>query len=492
MRIVYALLLAAAASLAQAAGPTPEQDAMLKRLTPDALRGHLSFLASDLLEGRATPSRGQELAAEYIAAQFRRFGLEPVGDDGYFQTATWGYGKRDMKDFTLSFTVGGQTLQVPAAAVSLEGAAAFSTDGADVVRISTPDAQIAPGSLDGKVVVVDLPADLSDAARTAARRALGTAMRTARPLLRLAFDRKNPNGDGGQAAVLVDPEERHANGGPVPTVVLHARAVIDAIAAASGPVRMSVRIPGPELKPVKLRNVIGVLRGSDPQLRDTYVMLTAHYDHLGLVNGKLHRGANDDASGTAAMMEVAGALASLPQRPRRSIAFMAVFGEELGLKGSQYYGRHPVLPLARTVADINLEQLGRTDDSEGPQVNRVAMTGFDFSDLGPILQEAGKATGIEVFKHPVNSDRYFAFSDNQALADVGVPAHTLSVAYEFPDYHGPADDWQKIDYENMARVSRMVALGMLTLANQTQAPQWNAANPKAARYREAARKLVQP
>ena len=189
------------------------------------------------------------------------------------------------------------------------------------------------------------------------------------------------------------------------------------------------------------------------------------------------------------VIELARAFAARKERPKRSIVFMTVFGEEHGLVGSRYYGAHPLVPVAATVANINLEQIGRTDDSEGPQVRAAAVTGADYSDVGDVLRQAGERTGIRITRHPVNSDRYFAYSDNQALADLGVPSHTVSVAYAFPDYHGAADTWDKIDYDNMAAVNRAVALALLTIANDPRAPQWNAANPKTAKYVEAASKL---
>ena len=134
---------------------------------------------------------------------------------------------------------------------------------------------------------------------------------------------------------------------------------------------------------------------------------------------------------------------------------------------------------------MNLEQVGRTDDSDGSQVNRASMTGFDFSDVGEIFKTAGELTGITVFKHPQNSDAFFGRSDNQALADQGVPAHTICVAFEYPDYHGLGDHWDKVDYDNMARTNKMVALGLLMIAEKEEAPKWNEANPKTARYVKA-------
>ncbi|MDQ2701343.1 MAG: M20/M25/M40 family metallo-hydrolase [Pseudomonadota bacterium] len=354
IRALQAAVLAGvfAASAAQSAEPalSPAQSQLLSTISADAMRGHLSFLASDALEGRDTPSRGLDISAEYIASQFRAAGLEPLGDDGYFQTADW--------------------------------------------RQIVPEREA----------------------------------------------------------------EKYAN--------------------------------APEALPV--RNVVGLLRGSDPELSDTYVIVTAHYDHVGIrgeETDRIFNGANDNGSGTVSVIELARAFAAQEERPKRSIVFMTVFGEEHGLVGSRYYGKHPLVPLADTVANINLEQVGRTDDSEGPQVLAAAVTGADYSEVGDVLRRAGELTGINITKHPVNSDRYFAFSDNQALADVGVPAHTLSVAYAFPDYHGAADTWDKIDYDNMAAIDRTVALAILMIANDPQAPRWNADDPKAAKYLEAARKL---
>jgi hypothetical protein len=260
---------------------------------------------------------------------------------------------------------------------------------------------------------------------------------------------------------------------------------------ASGATRIKVTLHANAAveRPVMLRNVVGLLRGSDPVLKDTYALVTAHYDHIGVKpdgeGDRIYNGANDDASGTASVIEIASALATLHPRPKRSIVFMALFGEETGLLGSRYYGRHPLFPLARTIADVNLEQLGRTDSTEGPKIASASFTGFDFSELPSIFEKAGQKMGVKVYKDDQRSDEFFSRSDNQALADVGVPAHTLCVAFEFPDYHGVADEWPKLDYENMAKVDRMVALGLLMIADSDAVPRWNAREAKAGRYEKA-------
>jgi len=248
-------------------------------------------------------------------------------------------------------------------------------------------------------------------------------------------------------------------------------------------------VAAPRQKPVTPHNVIGILRGSDPDLAETCVLLTAHYDHLGERNDErgehIYHGANDDGSGTVSVMEVARALSRLKQRPRRSIVFMTFFGEEKGLLGSRYYVRHPAWPLEKTIAQLNLEQVGRTDSTEGPQVSNATITGFDFSDVSEYLRVAGEATGIKIYKNSRESDLYFNASDNYSLAEAGVPAHTLTVAFNYPDYHALGDDWQKINYDNMAKVDRAVALTVYLLADGKEPPHWNESDPKTAAFVKA-------
>ena len=239
----------------------------------------------------------------------------------------------------------------------------------------------------------------------------------------------------------------------------------------------------------------GILRGTDPALKDTYVILSAHYDHVGLAetgDDRIFNGANDDASGTASVLEVANALASLHPRPKRSVIFILFCGEEKGLRGSRYYADHPLVPLEKTIAELNLEQLGRTDAPEGPQINSANVTGFDFSDMTKILVDSGRRVGITVSKVEKASDAYFNRSDNGPIARKGIPSHTLSVAYEFPDYHAVGDEWQKLDYENMAKVDQAVGIAVLRLAQSLTAPKWNELYPAAKAYVEAGKKLHAP
>jgi hypothetical protein len=321
--------------------PTKEERSAIAGISAASLEGNLAFLASDFLQGRGTPSRELDIAAQYIASQFHKAGLEPAGDDGYFQTADW-----------------------------------------------------APRS--------------------------------------------------GQK---------------------------------------------PDGAPAKVRNVIGVLRGSDAALRDTYILVSAHYDHLGVKadgeGDRVFNGANDNGSGTVTVIELATALGRLKMKPKRSIVFMTFYGEERGLVGAYHYSEHPIVPIEKTVAAINFEQVGRTDDGENPGKGLASVTGMDFSEVGRVIELAGKSQGFRIFKHERNSDSFFLRSDNYPLALRGIPAHTVSSAYLFPDYHKVSDEIGLIDFENMAGINRSIAMALLMMGNAKEAPQWNATNPKTAKFVEA-------
>ena len=363
----------------------------------------------------------------------------------------------------------------------------------------------------GKVVLIEDPD--TRGLEAPARRPIFMALNSFRARMTAAkaawiviVSREAGEGSGLGNGRLIDPANPEAServatpGGPTASVIgavtVHDPRFVtlyDGLPAGPSPATtVALHLGDPVNRPVRLRNVVGLLKGSDPALSDTVVMVTAHYDHIGVrgpagTPDRIYNGANDDGSGTVSVVELAAALGTLKpaDRPRRSILFATFFGEEHGLLGSRYYGRHPIVPVDRTVADLNLEQVGRTDSSDGPQVNTASLTGFGFSEVSSILERAGQAEGIRVYRHPQNSDAYFGASDNQALADLGVPAHTLCVAYQYADYHGAADHWDKLDYPNMARVDRAVARALLMIANSPTEPKWDPANPKAAKYRQA-------
>lgn len=441
--------------------------AALGRITPNALKAHVSFLASDTLAGRDTPSPGLDVAAEYIAAQFRRAGLQPAGDDDFFQTAEFARLSQPLDNLELLLQPeNGEPIRIPADRITVTEGPLTPLDGVPAVRA---DAALTPDQARGKVLLVS------------SRVRLDSALQPALQLTLSATDppRRDP------FSALVDP----ASPPRFPRITIHNP---DLKQWPAGPVTVTLKIPPAERTPVRLRNVVALLPGSDPKLKDTCVLLSAHYDHVGQRSGEgdtVYNGANDNASGTAAVLEAAAALSSL--KPARSVVFVAFFGEEKGLFGSFYYARNPRFAPEKTVANLNLEQVGRTDATGGTRLRQVGITGHDFSNLHITLNKAARATGVKLVQDP-NNDDFFNRSDNLALARQGVPAHTLYVALGFPDYHQVGDEWKKIDFNNMAVVTRTVAAATLLLANSASAPQWNAANPKTEPYRKARAARQQP
>ena len=220
---------------------------------------------------------------------------------------------------------------------------------------------------------------------------------------------------------------------------------------------------------IKEANIVGVLPGSDPVLRDEYILVTAHYDHVGVgrpVNGdSIYNGADDDASGTAALIWIAEKLAAADTSPARSIVFAAVTGEEMGLLGTRWYISDPPIPLESTVANLNIEMIGRPDPAIGP--GRVWLTGFEFTTMGDLLV----AAGLPVDPDPRPQQNYYQRSDNIAFARQGIPAHTLSTFSEHSQYHTPDDESELADPEHMAAIADLAVRAVTELANG-EAPRW--------------------
>jgi len=467
---------------------TAELQVAIGHIQASPLRGDLSFLASDLLEGRDTPSRGLDIAAEYIAAQFRSAGLEPGGDDGYYQSARMVVSEPNREGFELKLSRPESSFTADPKDLEIDASTALDVSGAPVFKLDLNDGAMVGGltaaQVEGKVVVTELARGSAANARSAFGK-----LREAKAAAIVTIDRRAASDDQQPGKRLIDPEMPAARTPRIRLVGQDAARFYAALKAGPTDALATIHVAAPRQTPVTLHNVISILRGSDPALKNTCILLTAHYDHIGrLADGpgdRIYNGANDDGSGTVSVIEVARALATLRPPPRRSIVFMTFFGEEEGLVGSRYYARHPAWPLDKTIAQLNLEQVGRTDSSEGPQISNATLTGFDYSDLSSYLSRAGEMTGIKLYKHPHNSDPYFRQSDNLSLAEAGVPAHTLAVSFEFPDYHGLGDEWQKIDYDNMAKVDRMIAVALVMVANSDEPVHWNEKNPKAAAFAKA-------
>ena len=217
-------------------------------------------------------------------------------------------------------------------------------------------------------------------------------------------------------------------------------------------------------------NVIGLVRGIDPVRRDSAVVVAAHYDHLGIgrpVGGdSIYNGADDDASGVVTVLQVARALAR--SKPGRTLIFLLTTGEEVGLLGTRRYLQAPVVPLDRTVAELEVEMIGRPDSLAGG-AGRAWLTGYERSTMGDML----KAAGSPIVPDPRPEQHFFERSDNIAFARRGIPAHTLSSFNLHQDYHTPADDVTKVDFAHMTAVIRAAVAAVRELASGP-APAWKA------------------
>jgi hypothetical protein len=233
-------------------------------------------------------------------------------------------------------------------------------------------------------------------------------------------------------------------------------------------------------------NVVGILPGTDSVLRSEAILVDAHYDHVGIgdaVNGdSVYNGADDDASGTVAVMEIARILAARGGN-RRTIIFAATTGEEVGLIGTNWYIAQPPFPLSQTVANFEIEMIGRPDSLSGG-TGKGWLTGYGLSTMGPMLA----AAGVPVVADARPDQNFFQRSDNIAFARLGIVAHTLSSFNLHPDYHRPSDDVSRVDFDHMAKVIDGAARAVWVLANGP-APVWNQGGQPAAR---PARPVVPP
>ena len=459
-------LIAFAPSFALAQNTT-SQTATLER----NIRAELGFLASDAMQGRGSGSGYERLAAEYIGSQFRQFGLEPAGD----------------RDAT------GQQSFVQRAALSssrfTEAPALIVTAGNEPKKwIFGKDFLVSfvrSSSISGDLQITDLDGKFTKGAIVLIKLPDGTDPQKRQELIRKAR--------AAQAAAVLLPESeankttREASGVRLPNIssrieggtsseasfatISLSKEAFDSIAAMSAGAKVEFGGPTQSTGEVSTWNAVGVLRGSNPAAAKEAIMLSAHLDHLGTIENAvpgtdaIFNGADDDASGCVAVLELARALAS-GKRPKRTIYFVCFGSEERGGYGAQYFVAHSPVPLEQIVADVTFEMLGRPD-SKVP-ANTLWLTGYERSTLGPELAKQGALLVAD--PHP--QQNFFQRSDNYTLALRGVVAHTVSSFGLHTDYHRPSDDISKIDFAFMTRAISSLIKPIRWLANSSFKPAW--------------------
>jgi hypothetical protein len=483
------------------------------------MRQRIGVIADDSMRGRPTPSPELDKVAAYIAGEFRRFGLRPGGDSGTF-----------FQRYPLRRTLVDSSGYV---AMSGHGGSARWTYGQDIRALG--QLPLSDGALTGRVVLLlGPPADTArpfgdvdvrgtiivqtTAAATANARRLPPDVQAllakgaaagVRGWIRLANTPPAPTANAPRNPALppftlATPPNPAAPPAPVmPVLVARDSAALSVLQAAGvDPAALrdssarGVRALDGVSVTISLRghvelasgpNVIGVLEGSDPQLKSEYVFFTGHMDHTGVVGGgqcsasgadSICNGADDDASGTIGVVELARAYATLTTRPRRTLVFMTVSGEERGLWGSGYYANNPTVPLAQTVADLNMDMIGRYYDNRPGWRDTIVVIGKEHSSLGEVANRVTREhpeIRMQLIDDIWPSENFYRRSDHVNFARKGVP-----ILFFFngthPDYHRATDSLDKIDAEKAARIVRMVFYVGLEVANATARPQWNPAS----------------
>lgn len=438
------------------------------------VRAGLEFLAGDALQGRGSATGYERIAAEYIGSQFRQFGLEPAGDTGasgaktfvqrvpleaprYAEPPTlragsgnsahaWHYG-RDLSTFFLTAPRTAGELQV----IAPEGTP--SKGAVVVIKLSQDVDRQRRGELITKAYAAEAAAVIlpeSDANLRA--RESGSAALPEFPV-RVRDEASEPGRPPERAFVAI----------------MLRQGAFEELAALPAGTRVEFGGATLPVESAASWNAVGVLRGADPKASGEVILLSAHLDHLGLgrpVDGDaIYNGADDDASGCVAVLELARALASGP-RPRRTIYFVCFGGEEKGGYGSRYFLQHAPVPLQRIAANINFEMLGRPDPKVPP--GALWLTGYDRSNLGPELARQG----VRLVADPHPEMNFFQRSDNYALALRGVVAHTVSSFGLHPDYHRPGDEAAKIDFKFLAQSIQSLVRPIRWLSESSFRPSW--------------------
>jgi hypothetical protein len=480
-----------------------------RRIDPKAYLEHVKFLASENLEGRGNGSRGLESAAEYIAAKFREAGLEPAGDGGtFFQgfEMTTGMAVEPGNSVTLRSGRGAVRFEVGRdyQIVSTSGDQAAATETLPVVfagyGISAPGLQYDDyAGLDalGKAVLVFTHEPQENDPKSAFEGQTNTLH--ASVMRKVEVARKN----GAKAILVVDDmnhrpapdrfrrwlREPQAEDYGIPVFFLSRDMVQRALGNRLNLDRTSSEIDrdfAPKSRPLEdmtvsalgrtsrvrrpVRNVIGTLKGSDPSMQDEVIVVGAHYDHLGRsgrfsmsqnTSGQIHYGADDNASGTAAIIEMAKAAVEARKDFRRSIVFMTFAGEEHGLLGSSHYVNHPSVPLDRIVAMINLDMVGRAG-------GRIMVDGLaNAPSIDDDLKAAESASSLKL--RALRGGPGAGASDDATFLLRKIPAINFFSGFH-SDYHRPSDTWDKIDAAGGAGVADLALALARQLANRAQRP----------------------
>ncbi len=447
--------LASALVLSMAVGGFSQNGAS-STVSEVSVRAQMQFLAGDALQGRGSGTIFERIAAEYIGTQFMQFGLEPAGQIGadgkptYVQTVVVP-GREVVSEIT--FDADGDQL-------------AFGTDiiafSVNSKQITGPLQKLKPGdtATRGSIVLLNLgPDDKFDQA--------------------LVGKLQN---DGAVAILLTEMKEIRENWSSVAGRKLNiSRRGPNLLAVSTaGVVRLDALAPGSSITisattassgDTYTWNAMGKITGTDAKLASEVILLTSHLDHLGVRevapgDDKIFNGADDDASGSVAVLELARVLSS-GKKPKRTVYFVCFGSEEAGGHGARYFVENMPFPKDKLVANLEFEMIGRPDSLVKPE--ELWLTGYERSNLGPELAKRGARLVLD--PHP--TEKFFMRSDNYQLAKAGIIAHTLSSFGLHTDYHRPSDELKTIDFSHMTRSINSMVGPVKWLINSSFKPAWN-------------------
>jgi hypothetical protein len=498
-------------------------------ITSDDLESYVSFLASPLMKGRANGEPGLELAQQYIVSQARLLGLKPANGTSYFQPYTIIKNSIDLDKTSVQIisekndTV---TLKKPVYQLVPSGPSDFTLEGEvtfagyglkqdkygynDFENIKTEGRILlvmsrAPSSADGKEFLFEGP-DWNSFMSIQAKLPFMLFCRAKAILFVMdpksgteSLEEKNPGyaGELNSTKNLKGEKPRTFEMPGMPKILFVHRSVADALLKDLGYTLEelqkeidanlkphSFEIKGKKLiftesvrtQEIILNNVAAYIEGSDPELKKEYVIFSAHADHIGESRERINPGADDDASGCAALLSIAEAFQSLEKKPLRSVMFLWVSGEEIGLFGSKSYVDNPLVPLEKTVVDLNLDMMGRikgvadtTEDTPmtGPS-GVFVITGNQSKELGTIADDIDKTTVLDFDyslsgrKHPL---QLFARSDHFNFVKHDIPVLFFTSGLH-SDYHKPGDIVEKIDFKKMELITETIFRIGFTVANK--------------------------
>jgi hypothetical protein len=503
MRILVTLSLLAAAPLAAQTtahpsapaipAPSPAVTKAAATITAADVARRINIIADDSMMGRDTPSPGLEMTAQYVADQFKSFGLKPGGENGtFFQRYEIIQAKFNPAESHVGFVAGGQHVHadfttgarfqfgtVPAGEV---GGEALVIGGAlDPKGLTGVDAK-------GKVILVI--ADFSKGPLPAAYGQVVRGLFDLHPVGIIVLSNRDSASWTARLKPGYRPSVRRGGGEGRPPMVEVNGLGLDGVLSAGGvdpalvraDTAMVVRAaPGLrimlDLKEEVLRtttapNTIGILEGSDPKLKHEYLVYSGHMDHIGISSGKadsINNGADDDGSGTVGVIEMAEAFSRPGARPKRSVLFITVSGEEKGLWGSDYFTTHPTVPIKDMVADLNMDMIGRN------WPDTIVAIGREHSDLGQTLAVVNAAhpeLGMTAIDDRWPEENFYFRSDHFNFAKNGVPILFFFNGVH-ADYHQVSDSPDKINSDKESRIIKLLFYLGQAVANAPARPQWN-------------------